>query len=329
MINKISLDNIKIHKHLTLELSNLTILTGKNSSGKSTVCQSLLLLRQSYLSNTANGDLDLNGDQCNFNNAAEAINEDADVTEGISILLVEDEQSKQYCYSIEDTMLYSGLMHPKEGNSSLEGSVIVSSDLHYISADRRGPQTKYSQSEDIVESKRQMSKKYGRCEYAAHFLQHFKNSIKVDERLCLGDKGNELIIQVSEWESRISGDVRVDAEKSDNDIKLTYSYEVKGLKGRTKNYSAVNVGYGLTYVLPIIIALLSTPAGGLVMIENPEAHLHPAGQSALMELVAKAAQAGIQVIIETHSDHIVNGALVQSKLGHVEKSNLTIYFFDR
>jgi predicted ATPase len=43
------------------------------------------------------------------------------------------------------------------------------------------------------------------------------------------------------------------------------------------------------------------------MVENPELHLHPAGQSAMGVFLARAAAAGAQVIIETHSDHILNG----------------------
>ena len=50
-----------------------------------------------------------------------------------------------------------------------------------------------------------------------------------------------------------------------------------------------------------------------MLIENPEAHIHPYGISKLAELICIAAEAGIQIIIESHSDHIINGILVQSK----------------
>lgn len=69
--------------------------------------------------------------------------------------------------------------------------------------------------------------------------------------------------------------------------------------------SAINTGFGITYVLPILVALLSAKKDSLILIENPEAHIHPKGQAILMELMAKAVDAGVQVVIETHSDHIV------------------------
>lgn len=88
-----------------------------------------------------------------------------------------------------------------------------------------------------------------------------------------------------------------------------------------ESYRAVNVGFGLSYVLPIVLALLVTKPGGLVIIENPEAHLHPRG-SYLGRLIALAAEAGVQVVVETHSDHIINGIRLMPRLGKVQDKNL-------
>lgn len=45
----------------------------------------------------------------------------------------------------------------------------------------------------------------------------------------------------------------------------------------------------------------------MIIMENPEAHVHPAGQRILGELIARAGQGGVQIIAETHSDYIING----------------------
>ncbi|MFC9853066.1 AAA family ATPase [Streptomyces prasinus] len=58
----------------------------------------------------------------------------------------------------------------------------------------------------------------------------------------------------------------------------------------------------------MIVAGLLTGPGDLLIVENPEAHLHPGGQSKLGRFLARVAGAGAQVIVETHSDHVLNGA---------------------
>ena len=67
----------------------------------------------------------------------------------------------------------------------------------------------------------------------------------------------------------------------------------------------------------------------LIIIENPEAHLHPRGQAEMGRLMALAAQAGAQIIAETHSDHILNGVRVAVKNGDIPKEDARIFFFDR
>ena len=62
-----------------------------------------------------------------------------------------------------------------------------------------------------------------------------------------------------------------------------------------------NVGFGLSYVSAVIVSCLIARRGDLVIIENPEAHLHTKGQRAIAELLSRTARAGVQVICETHS----------------------------
>ena len=68
-----------------------------------------------------------------------------------------------------------------------------------------------------------------------------------------------------------------------------------------------NMGFGVSYGLPVIVAGLLARSGGLLVVENPEAHLHPAGQSAIGRFLAQVAADGVQVVVETHSDHVLNG----------------------
>ena len=66
--------------------------------------------------------------------------------------------------------------------------------------------------------------------------------------------------------------------------------------GETGFHRPINVGFGLTQVLPIIVAALAAKEGDLLLIENPEVHLHPAGQAMMGEFLAEVAAAGVQVL---------------------------------
>ncbi len=66
----------------------------------------------------------------------------------------------------------------------------------------------------------------------------------------------------------------------------------------------------------------------VLIIENPEAHLHPYSQSMVGRFLARIASLGVQVIVETHSEHFVNGCRIElAKMN--ETSQGQIIFFDR
>ena len=75
MITKLKIANFKSHRNTNLNASNLTVLTGVNSSGKTSVLQSLLLLRQSFLKNRLSNALDLNDPLCFIGVAGEALSQ--------------------------------------------------------------------------------------------------------------------------------------------------------------------------------------------------------------------------------------------------------------
>jgi predicted ATPase len=73
----------------------------------------------------------------------------------------------------------------------------------------------------------------------------------------------------------------------------------------------------------------ASPPGTLILIENPEAHLHPRGQSKMGELIALAASCGIQIILETHSDHVLNGIRKAVKYKKLDAEKVQINYFER
>jgi predicted ATPase len=108
---------------------------------------------------------------------------------------------------------------------------------------------------------------------------------------------------------------------------LRYSF-VTG-EQRSNRYRSTSVGFGITYVLPVLVAVLSSAPGSIVLVENPEAHLHPKGQVRIGELLARAAAIGIQVIVETHSDHVLNGIRLAVHSGKIEPESVAFHYFSR
>lgn len=75
-------------------------------------------------------------------------------------------------------------------------------------------------------------------------------------------------------------------------------------------FKPANSGFGFSYILPIVVSGLIAKQGEILIIENPEAHLHPKAQSRLAKFLARVSSCGVQIFIESHSDHILNGLRV-------------------
>ena len=91
------------------------------------------------------------------------------------------------------------------------------------------------------------------------------------------------------------------------------------------------MGFGLSYTLPIIVALLSSTIipGTVVLIENPEAHLHPKGQTEMGRLISLCVSCGSQVIVETHSDHLFDGIRIYTKQHEGFSDEMRAYWFEQ
>jgi len=132
----------------------------------------------------------------------------------------------------------------------------------------------------------------------------------------------------------ISPGVIVKAEKILGVDAVRLGYEFESVDGNTDEIMPTNVGFGITYVLPVVVALLSAKPGDILVIENPESHVHPKGQSSIGKLIALVASLGVQIVIETHSDHIINGVLITCKKNEagesgIDKDLVKIYYFTR
>ena len=146
---------------------------------------------------------------------------------------------------------------------------------------------------------------------------------------CLGTGAPRLLDVTNQWLQSICPGARVELEHVEVAKGIAPEYAFDRTGGRaTRPYRPTNVGFGLSYTLPVIVALLMS-TGSLCLIENPEAHLHPSGQTKMAELAARAAKAGVQVFVETHSDHFIDGVRIVVREGLLTPDDVAIHYFER
>lgn len=330
MIKQYFLHNFKNHADTKLNLSALTLLTGMNGAGKSSIMQSMLLLRDTFFSTHQLTKLYLDGSSFPVGKTIDAVNWHCK----------KDKERLQYSFVMDDKskldFIYRYANNPDEKILILEKGIgidnintipLFTDNFQYLSAFRYGPQSMYESDTEIVDSRRQLSKEKGRGEMTVYFLSKFGDESLSIDNLCYDkEESHTLRHQVMYWMNEISNGIELKIDQNGSNYKLFFGAKRK--KNPTRYQAAWNTGYGISYVLPIVVAILSAKPGSLILIENPEAHIHPAGQSAMMRLISQAANAGVQVVIETHSDHIINGALVARKQNVISPDALTVYFFD-
>jgi predicted ATPase len=322
----ITIENFKCFREASFHLGGLTLLAGINSTGKSSLIQALLLLRQSHEQGyLANGELALNGELTQIGGSQDALFEDADPAVIAFSLRWKDDRSASWRWAYSSDKRTLSPHAPEADVTAIDDRPPFSMmDFCYLAADRIPPSSAFPVSHTAVESRRNIGI---RGEFTAHFLSTFHNEQLPCKELRRPEEPDFLLRQVEAWLNVIRPGLRLEVVRHDftDVVELAYKFRVgRQFGGR---YRSTNVGFGLTYVMPVIVALLSAPRGGLVIIENPEAHLHPRGQSQIGALCALAAAAGVQVIVETHSDHILNGIRVAVRGGRLAPEDVVIHFF--
>ncbi len=93
--------------------------------------------------------------------------------------------------------------------------------------------------------------------------------------------------------------------------------------------SIADVGFGVSQVLPVLVALLAAEPEQLVYLEQPEMHLHPRAQFALAEILADAAKRGVRVVAETHSSLLLLGVQTLVAEGKLSPELVKLHWFKR
>ena len=298
-------------------LNDMTVLVGANGYGKSSTIQALLLFRQA----TEKKSVNLNGDfGLELGEVIDIIN--SNYSDPVIVLSLADKESRQKlaeCFFDIENKDEELTMDCRCSLASGEVK-LNQKEFYYVSAERSGPRV--SQPLSSMEYLSVGTK----GERTAQVIATKGGLTKVEaERMFPESKNPNLEAQVNEWLSYIFPNIRI-TSNIDNAL-LRASIKVSS--PYSKSVHAPNMGFGVSFVLPIIVDGLVAKKGSFYLIENPEAHLHPAAQTAIGYFLATVAYAGVNVVIETHSDHVIDGIqlfVVRHKEwhGHVTINNYGI-----
>lgn len=330
MIKKLDIRNFKSLKNVQLNVARLNVLTGVNGMGKSSVLQSLLLFRQ-FLSRYARQDrVALADDFLELGNQKDVFYCYSDGEPEMSIAVTESSSGAVYELQFrgddetDDTVPYSLSCNGKDVfDPDLPVSLGYLTDLEYISAHRQRPKMDHDYFRSAVKNRF-----WGRGgeNAVAYLAEHRRDVVRAKEVLHPDAKDFTLEEQVNAWMSEISPGVMFNTEKDANHDKV--SLAISFAKSNNQFwFRPQNVGFGISFVLPMVIMLLTAREGSCLILENPEAHLHPRGQTKFGLLLSRVAASGVQIFVETHSDHVVNGIRVAVKKGEVAGKDVSISYF--
>jgi predicted ATPase len=325
MITEIGLRNFKCFEEQRVRLSAFNLLSGLNGMGKSTLLQTLLLLRQSFqqglLPDTG---LALNGDLVAVGTAQDALFKGAreDV---IGFTLGWDDgmtANWTFAYNRKADVL-SPISVPE---INVYSRSVFGDECIYLSAERIGPRTSFGVSEFSVRQHRQLG---SHGEFAVDFLNEFGDEQVPEILQHPRALSGSLRDQVEAWMSEFSPGTRLHFNPHREMDLVGLQYSVLGENLTSEPVRPTNFGFGITYVLPVLTATLAARQGSTLLIENPEAHLHPRGQVIMGDLLTRAAAGGVQVIVETHSDHVLNGTRIAVHRGIIEPEMVWLHYFQR
>ena len=333
MLTQLDLRHFKCFELLHLPLRSLTLLSGTNASGKSSVLQALVLLHQTMREHEWSLRLMLNGESVQLGTVSDIVDKVYGRRE-CEIGLVDGETSYQWIFTGERIEMSMAVKRVVANGVSIDGPsqlrYLLSPEttsslaerlknLTYLTAERMGPREMYTMEDP------QITPVVGPFGEDVASVLYAKRDEQVCEALTLPDASSKNLLQQVEAMMRtFFPGCRLEMQP------VPYANAVTlGLRTSddTDFHRPVHAGFGITQVLPIVIAALASNPEDLLLIENPEVHLHPAAQVQMGQFLAKVAHSGIQVILETHSDHILNGVRRAVKEGILSADKVAIHFF--
>lgn len=305
---KLHINNFKCFQDIDLGINNLTVFLGANAVGKSSVLQSLLL----YLKAINTADTDGNSKISLF----QGLGYDMGVVENLFNKLT---KNNEIVISIDNTTLKIRMNDNDKSSDYVTAKIDRQQAIEYsyLCAERIGPR-------NFIEFHTDDTNCGIHGENTAYIISKLQQN-EIDKNRSLNDaKESTMGTQLDNWLQFLFPGVHINVD-------LPF-YKIAQLKVNAQNNQILptHIGFGLSYSLPILVEGLRLPVNSWFIVENPEAHLQPKAQTQMGFFLAKMAAAGLRVIIETHSEHILKGiAAVVTPSQHCTEDISTIYIVER
>lgn len=400
MINKLKLTNFKAFKHLEIEMKPITILVGPNNSGKSSILQAFLLLKQTMDSGDKESPLILGGSQAHFqfgtykdfvfeNNGRNQLSIGVSITssikskrkighktitrpkkinEGINVVFSYRPRLKRiireklevfrdndlFYRNINNKIDFWSRKLEKEEKNILREFIMS---YNFLDIPHLAPLKYKKKAEKLIGSQRMpqifnmLSKTFWRMRHSLLSITYIgplrqyparnysysgeikkeignrgENSIEIiaDKLMRKGKYGRKLKESVNYWLKK-----GLAAEIGIKNITGTL-YEARIRNLISKEYENIlDVGFGSSQVIPIILGGLNMPQEYMFIVEQPEIHLHPKAQAELGDyFVELATKYKKQVLIETHSEYFILRIQNNVSKGKIDPNDIVVYFLD-
>jgi predicted ATPase len=345
MINGVELANFKCFESLQLSLRPLTVLSGFNAAGKSSAVQGLLLIAQALKADASSPFVPLNGSYVELGTPGDVVRDGGkggpqldigfssgsrilrwsliaeDRTAGLalrskSLAVFKDENIENEPYATLASLEADSRLHEdvRSGVESLKQMVAISAVRPVVNDVFPFPQGRMPTFANVGTN----------GQFAPWWFNYLSDEEIEEDRCHPSDSAKVLRRQFAAW----AGTLFPGAQANVQHLTRTNLTRLELRIGDTDEWRRpANIGYGLSYAFPILVAALIAKRDQVLYIDSPEAHLHPAAQSAMGRFLAYMAQSGVQLIVETHSDHVVNGVRLAVREGKVSSASVIFQFF--
>jgi predicted ATPase len=345
VLAELSVRSFKCFVDERIALKRFNVFAGANGSGKSTILQALLLIHQALRYPGQPGHLPLSGPLLNLGTVRDVVDKvrggkafeiEIALLDGTSIrwhLAGGDSPREELAAQIDSIswtnlgasgsiarptqFLPSSLGEQAAGLAELER---VLRRIRYVPANRLGPCEVYP-----LPPPGEHQTLGPQAELAVGMLHWMRDDPVADQMQHASGVPNRLVRQAEAWMGDIFPGISIDIQKITNANLVSLGIRTGDA---TDFHRPQNVGFGLAYAIPIVASVLAAKSGDVVIIENPEAHLHPRAQTRIASLCLRAATAGVQVLVETHSDHFLNAVRVAVHQGRLASGQVAIRFFE-